>query len=245
MDDDLLSPRSKVRRCDIRDTKPNWRRASLVGEVFNRLTVIEAVGSNQGKCYWKCQCSCGKEVVANTYMLRSGKKQSCGCLASELLALRNMTHGKSDHPLYGAWLKIADRCYNPNCKCYRHYGGRGIEMCQRWRDSFEAFLSDMGERPCGCEIDRIDNNGPYSPENCHWVTHEKNMRNTRRNRLVTIDGETKCVAEWCELYGIPQSVVGSRMNSYGWDDVKAITTPCHPTKGRKTKPSNREPEGKQ
>lgn len=112
--------------------------------------------------------------------LRSGHTRSCGCLASEVRAARWRTHGKTDTRVYRAWASMLRRCQNPNTVAYKWYGARGIKTCERWQ-KFENFLADMGEPPVGMELDRIDNDGNYEPENCRWVTHQKNCMNRRNN----------------------------------------------------------------
>ena len=124
---------------------------------------------------------------------------------------------------YYSWEKMRERCRNQNHKDYHHYGGRGIKVCRRW-DSFTAFLSDMGKRPPGTSIDRIDNSGDYTPENCRWATRSEQMRNSRRNRMLTYRGETLCIAEWTERLGFKKSTLRRRLD-IGWSVEKSIETP--------------------
>ena len=121
------------------------------------------------------------------------------------------------------------RCNNKNDTRYQWYGGRGITVCDRW-SKFENFLADMGERPEKMTLDRIDTNGNYCPENCRWATNKQQHRNKRSNRLLTHDGETKCVAEWAETVGISQGALASRIDVYGWSVEKALTTPVRKLK---------------
>ncbi len=117
---------------------------------------------------------------------------------------------KSGHPLYGIWQQIKARCLFNKCPAYPSYGGRGITLCQEWLN-FERFAEDMGARPSAKHsIDRIDNNGPYTKENCRWATQKEQCRNTRRNNVITIDGQAKTKAEWCEIYGIKEPTVYQR-----------------------------------
>lgn len=181
----------------------------IQGQKFGRLLVIERVkvpGANNAM--WKCQCDCGSETVAAAANI--GRTTfSCGCLAKERAAevLRGnkhtMTHGGVGTPEYRCWQLMKRRCYNPNDKKYSDYGGRGIIVCSRWKDSFENFLADMGNRPSPKHsIDRKDFNGDYSPENCRWATPKEQMRNTRRNIMIEINGITRCASEWCEVLGL-------------------------------------------
>ncbi len=121
-------------------------------------------------------------------------------------------HGWGEHPEYSCWNNMKHRCLKPHARDYRNYGGRGITICQRWLDSFIWFLVDMGPKPGpGYSIDRIDNDGNYEPGNCKWSTNREQQRNTRANRLITINGETRCVAEWAELSGVSTAILLRRL----------------------------------
>lgn len=182
----------------------------LAGKRFGRLLAIERVkvpGANNAM--WRCQCDCGQETVAAAANL--GKTtMSCGCLQRET-ARETLKRGKYGHihggtgsAEYRAWQLIKRRCYNPNDEKYPHYGGRGIQVCERWRNSFPNFLADMGPRPSPLHsIDRKDVNGNYTLANCQWATDIEQMRNTTRNVFVEIDGQRHCVSEWCEIMSIP------------------------------------------
>jgi hypothetical protein len=118
---------------------------------------------------------------------------------------------------------MRQRCLNPKYPRYADHGGRGIKVCDQWA-SFETFLSDMGERPEGMTLDRIDNDGPYSPENCRWATPSEQARNRRDNRLITLGGKAQCLAAWARELTIPEHVLRHRLNR-GWSDDRALTTP--------------------
>jgi hypothetical protein len=170
------------------------------------LEVISEGWYEGGKQYVRVRCCCGKEFPVRVNSLRTGNTKSCGCKRRQKLIDRNRTHGFAQrsgrHPLYRAWANMVSRCSDPNHPKYADYGGRGIMVCPRWRDSFADFLADVGERPFrGAEIDRRDNNLGYEPGNTRWATRAEQTRNTRVNRNITHDGRTMTLTEWARELG--------------------------------------------
>lgn len=156
----------------------------LSGQKFDRLTVIKREeNSKDGHARWLCICDCGNTKVINGSNLLNKNVRSCGCLQQEITTLnleQRFKHGYHNTPTYQTWECMIQRCSNPNVPSYQYYGGRGIRVCQRWLDDFKNFLSDMGERPNGKTLDRIDNEDNYYPENCRWATPKEQSENKRR-----------------------------------------------------------------
>lgn len=136
------------------------------------------------------------------------------------------THRAVGTPEHNSWVAMLVRCRDPKHPNYRNYGGRGIKVCDRWRESFENFYADMGPRPAGTTLDRVHGNGDYCPANCRWATTREQRRNTRQNRYVTINNVTRCVADWADISGINLGTICQRLN-YGWPPEKAVFQPKH------------------
>lgn len=192
-------------------------KVDLTGKRFGRLTVLEFVPNGKnGNSYWKCRCDCGNEPIINGGLLKLGHTKSCGCLNREEKTKRiikqSTTHNSSRTRLYNIWKKMKQRCYNSNHTYYRDYGGRGILMCDEWKNDFVAFRDWAMENGYADEltIDRIDNNKGYSSDNCRWVDKKSQQRNKRNNVYVEYEGEEKTLSEVAELLGMDNGTLWHR-----------------------------------
>ncbi len=201
----------------------------LTGKTFGRLTVLARGDNNcRGCTQWLCKCACGNIRLVFGQHLTRGHSKSCGCLGREVTRKRSLKHGygprSGQSSTYIAWKGMNRRCHNPRDKEFHNYGGRGIAVCPEWR-KFENFLRDMGEKPTGLSLDRVDVNGHYCRSNCRWATIRQQARNTRVNRLITFRGETRCLADWGEVLGVNPQSLSSRLNFCGWSEEKTLSTP--------------------
>lgn len=185
----------------------------ISGQRFGRLVAIEYVGRKKSVSQWKCVCDCGNIIITTQSRLKQGCVKSCGCLKKESsLWGGNQRHCASlefgvihKHPLYTTWNQMKSRCYYPKNNRYKHYGARGIKVCDRWlgENGFENFVTDMGERPSNRHsLDRIDLNGDYTPTNCRWATYEEQNRNRSNTFLVSYNGNIIPLAQLCEDYNL-------------------------------------------
>lgn len=222
----------------------------LMGQRFGRLLVESAAEpyispKKQTKHRrWNCLCDCGNSKIIRESSLTSGYSNSCGCLAAEVAGKASITHGFSNNQLYSVWYGMHKRCYNAKAKDYKHYGGRGIKVCDRWlqkhdgvEEGFVNFLTDMESTfQKGLEIDRIDVNKNYEPSNCRWaprrtqVINRRYMGNGFDARLIEYNGKTLCISEWADEVGVFKKVLSDRLGKLGWDIEKALTTPARPKK---------------
>lgn len=202
------------------------RLIDLTGQVFGRLTVLKM--ATPPRVYWECKCICGKVKKVETSKLRYGETQSCGCFQKERQRVSGRgtrTHGQAVQvtQAYKAWQSMKTRCLNPESRLYAGYGGRGITVCERWME-FEPFFADMGTPEKGMSLDRIDNNGPYSPQNCRWATRSQQQRNKRSTLLLTYQERTAPLAQWADEYGLPREILHARIK-LSWDVERALTQP--------------------
>lgn len=176
-----------------------------------------------GNYYDLYRCECGVEKLINKYRVKSGETKSCGCLKGKLVGNASRKHGMSKSGEHQSWSDMKIRCSNFHHKSFHNYGGRGITVCERWVNSFENFIEDMGLRPTNKhQIDRIDNNMGYSPENCRWATCAENRRNTRSNVITTWQGRTMCRVDWAKELGIKPDTVQTRVNKLYWSELEAL-----------------------
>lgn len=210
---------------------------NLVGQKFERLTVIELDKSNKHNgVYWICKCDCGNTSIVRSDSLTSGNTKSCGCLASEQRVLNgksNTKHGMKGTKIYNSWQSMKNRCYNKKYENYNRYGGRSIKVCDEWKNNFQAFYDwaiNNGYKE-GLTIDRIDNNGNYEPSNCRWVTAKIQNRNTSQNIIITFNNKTQCLTDWANELNISREVLYYRIKK-GWGTERALTEPIHKEKSR-------------
>ena len=217
---------------------PRHLKHDLTGQRFGRLLVISRAESKD-RPRWNCECDCGNKVVLPTESLLGGTK-SCGCYRREWSREIHTKHGGSKRSgrerLYSVWNMMKQRCTDPNNKAYKNYGGRGITVCKEWCDSYEKFREwalengyDKDAAHGKSTIDRIDNEKGYSPDNCRFVDAKTQARNTRTNRFIEYNGETKTLAEWGEETGIYCLTIHYRLKN-GWSVEDALT--IKPRKGR-------------
>ncbi len=200
---------------------------NIDGKRFGRIVALwhsyTTIGKKDRKQYYECICDCGNRKVISKGNLLIGDTTSCGCVQRERTSLASKTHGGSRTGLYDIWCNIKERCTNNENPGYKNYGGRGIKICSEWFSSFESFKIYMGPKPSPSHtVDRINNNGNYEPGNCRWATRKEQCRNFRRNRFFEINGERKTLAEWCEIYKLPQYNVGQRIRKLGWSIEEAL-----------------------
>lgn len=205
----------------------------MTGKRIGRWTVLgeapKSATSNHKR--WLCRCDCGTErpLKGSDLRARLHEDRSCGCFARELASARLTTHGNTNTPEFETWMSMIKRCEHPRHHAYDQYGGRGITVCKRWRESFELFLQDMCRRPSpDHSIERIDNNCGYDPSNCRWATRKDQQRNKRSNRILVFSNESLCVTEWSEKTGIPRRIIFDRLRR-GWTTQQALTVPVKRT----------------
>lgn len=203
-------------------------RIDLTGKIFGKLTVVSEAKSKSGHLAWLCACDCGKlnKKPISGYALKRGIRSHCGC--EGLSRLSNLTHGKSSTKLYKVWSSMKSRCSNQTDKYFCNYGGRGISVCSEWQ-TFEPFYewSITSGYTEGLTIERKNNDGNYSPENCTWIEKSKQSSNTRKCVTMSCGGKTMNMKDWSVEIGVPYGLLQGRKQR-GWSDEKTITTPPVP-----------------
>lgn len=200
----------------------------LIGHKFGLLTVIRrSHNTYDNKPSWLCKCACGNEHAVRSSSLRNGDCKSCGCLGKQnqrrFKLKRTTTHDCSKTKIYSIWRNMRQRCFNPKCTSYKYYGAKGINICPRWM-KFENFLADMGHPPSKHHsIERINSSGNYEPTNCKWILLSKQGLNTRQNRRITFNGETRILIEWSFITGLHRRTISSRIDKMGWSVERALT----------------------
>jgi len=200
-----------------------YKLINLVGKKFGRLTVISKAGIKYKRRVWVCRCDCGTEKEIVGVNLRKGNTTSCGCFQRECISKvikENFKHGKARSVEYSAWNAMHKRCTRDNHPSFEHYGGRGIKVCDRWLD-FECFLEDMGKRPEGLSLDRVNNNGNYEPSNCRWTTRKEQANNRSNNRKINCYDDVITIAEFSEKFKIKRGSILYRQ-SLGWESKRII-----------------------
>lgn len=205
---------------------------NLTGHRFGKLTVLCRMGiDKQKKVLWACKCDCGEVRTIRAKNLRAGDTTSCGCAQRAAVT----THGMSTTRTWRSWSSMRLRCLNPNAPDYDRYGGRGIVICKAWLRSFERFYADMGERPKGQNLDRIDPDDNYKPSNCRWATPKEQACNRRNTAKLTYQGQTRTLIDWSEITGIPPRILNFRLGN-GWSPERAFSTPVRAKRdGRKAR----------
>ena len=204
------------------------KQLNLTGERFGKLVAIKTIGKNKNGAYlWQCKCDCGNEIIANVGNLKNGHTKSCGCLRVDRCKTNFTKHGLEHTRLYGIWSDMRLRCYDEKNIAYHRYGGRGITICDEWKNDVKAFYdwATANGYKDSLTIDRIDNDGNYCPENCRWATVKEQASNRRSNILVTHNGKTQTMKKWANEVGTPYKVVWARMQKLGWSAERALTEP--------------------
>lgn len=201
----------------------------LTGQKFGRILVLKRAENKNRRVTYLCKCDCGKELVILAQNLANGTTKSCGCLKLELVTKRaknlHRSHGKSKTRLYRIWCAMKCRCFNKNSKRYTDYGGRGITVCDEWKNDFVVFATWANANGYNdtLSIDRIDVDGDYEPSNCRWATVEEQNVNKRHSRYISFKGEKKTITEWAREMHIDRKTLVFRLDT-GWPLEKAFTS---------------------
>jgi hypothetical protein len=200
----------------------------LTGNKFGRWTVVRMLDERirkQTSCL--CRCECGNESRVIATRMRNGTSRSCGCLNIEIVKSAKSTHGLSSTNLFGTWANLKDRCLNSESRSYKNYGGRCITVCDEWIESSQNFMewALSNGYAKGLSLDRINNDGPYAPENCRWTTARAQLNNRRGNIIIEFRGISQTIAQWEQQLGFKTSVLHQRIRRAKWSIERALTEP--------------------
>jgi len=200
-----------------------------IGQTYGLLKVINFShkifrSSRQGYYnFWECLCTCGNKTIVLSENLKNGNTKSCGCQSSRLTFKDRITkHNQSNTKTYNSWRAMKDRCYSKNHIEYKRYGGKGITVCDRWINSYENFLKDMGEKPLGMSLDRINSKKNYEPKNCKWSSIKEQQNNKSTNVFIKFNGQSLTISQWADKFNMPSSRLRARIKR-GWNFKDAIT----------------------
>lgn len=197
-------------------------RKEIIGNRYGRLTVMLDCGQAKNGAYqYITMCDCGESKVVLGNSMVNGSTKSCGCIRRETTSAKNIKHQGCSDSAYQTWQGMKTRCLNPNTASYKNYGGRGITIDAKWMD-YSGFLEDMGERPDGHTLERLDNSKGYSKDNCKWASTKEQARNTRQNVNLTHNGKTMCMMDWSKELNIPYPTIQDRVRR-GWSVDKVLT----------------------
>jgi len=201
----------------------------ITGKRFHKLTVLYRSTNKPKKTKeipWVCRCTCGTTKEVSGYSLRTGHTKSCGCLRSEVNINNSTTHSLSGTSVYNAWIGMRSRCYNSKNKSYKNYGARGITVCDKWMKSFINFYHDMGDKPSVKHtLERMDNNGIYSPKNCIWATRTEQGNNKRNCHIIKFNKKAQTISQWAMETGISHGCIKQRIKR-GWSITDTLTVPA-------------------
>lgn len=201
-----------------------------IGQRYGKLTVIKDLGmierpNGKKRHYWKCKCDCGNTFNVRGDCLKSGNNKSCGCLQFEHAKI---THNMTNTKIYRVWASMKQRCENPNDNGFKWYGDKGIKVCKEWSNSFESFYSWAKQNGYkeGLTIERINVDGDYEPKNCKWITQQKQLLNTTRNKFITYKGKTQTLKEWSDELGIKYMTLWYRLKRWSVERAfeESVTT---------------------
>lgn len=199
----------------------------FLNKAFGKLFIIEDLGVRKGGRFVLAKCECGTEKSYRLADVKRGASTNCGCVRIGKVADRNYKHGLSNHVLHRVWMGMKERCYYEKHEAFHHYGGKGIVVCDEWKDDFMCFYNwaITNGWAKGLTIERDNSNGNYEPNNCRIATQKEQCRNKSNNRILEYNGQSKCITEWAEEMGVKETLIRHRIDRLGWPVDRAIITP--------------------